>query len=198
MTSKKNFKLILLGDIQVGKSSIVLRFVQDKFRKKHETTVGAAYLHRDLELESGQTIHIELWDTAGQERYKALAPLYFRGSQGAIIVFDVTKAGSFDKAKSWFDELRTHQDADPEIVFALVGNKVDLGESEREVSFQNAQNFAGENNMLYFETSAKDDINITELFLALGKKLESKAGRTSDGVLDNKKPTSSSTCCKSG
>eukprot|EP00056_Hartaetosiga_gracilis_P021985 m.27565 g.27565 ORF g.27565 m.27565 type:complete len:196 (-) comp9372_c0_seq1:786-1373(-) len=194
MTTKKNFKLILLGDIQVGKSSIVMRFVQDKFRKKHETTVGAAYLHRDLELKSGRTIHLELWDTAGQERYKALAPLYFRGSQAALIVFDVARAGSLDKAKCWFEELQAHQDADPNIEFVLVGNKIDVGPSKRQIQRAEAEAFASEHNMMYFETSAKENINITELFLELGGKLETKVGRTSSSGLEDRVEKKTSCC----
>ncbi|OAQ24094.1 ras-domain-containing protein [Linnemannia elongata AG-77] len=116
-------KLVLLGEAAVGKSSLVLRFVNDEFQLNKEPTIGAAFLTQKCRLED-KVIKFEIWDTAGQERFHSLAPMYYRNAQAAVIVYDVTKASSLEKAKSWVKELQ--RQANPNIVIALTGNKVDL------------------------------------------------------------------------
>ncbi|KAG0208729.1 hypothetical protein BGX33_006053 [Mortierella sp. NVP41] len=116
-------KLVLLGEAAVGKSSLVLRFVNDEFQNNKEPTIGAAFLTQKCRLED-KVIKFEIWDTAGQERFHSLAPMYYRNAQAAVIVYDVTKASSLEKAKSWVKELQ--RQANPNIVIALTGNKVDL------------------------------------------------------------------------
>ncbi|KAF9970263.1 Vacuolar protein sorting-associated protein 21, partial [Modicella reniformis] len=107
----------------VGKSSLVLRFVNDEFQENKEPTIGAAFLTQKCRLED-KVIKFEIWDTAGQERFHSLAPMYYRNAQAAVVVYDVTKASSLEKAKSWVKELQ--RQANPNIVIALTGNKVDL------------------------------------------------------------------------
>ncbi|KAF8985835.1 hypothetical protein BGZ46_001386 [Entomortierella lignicola] len=116
-------KLVLLGEAAVGKSSLVLRFVNDEFQENKEPTIGAAFLTQKCRLED-KVIKFEIWDTAGQERFHSLAPMYYRNAQAAVVVYDVTKASSLEKAKSWVKELQ--RQANPNIVIALTGNKVDL------------------------------------------------------------------------
>ncbi|KAG0329949.1 hypothetical protein BG004_002212 [Podila humilis] len=116
-------KLVLLGEAAVGKSSLVLRFVNDDFHENKEPTIGAAFLTQKCRLED-KFIKFEIWDTAGQERFHSLAPMYYRNAQAAVIVYDVTKASSMEKAKSWVKELQ--RQANPNIVIALAGNKVDM------------------------------------------------------------------------
>jgi len=127
-------KLVLLGEAAVGKSSLVLRFVNDEFQENKEPTIGAAFLTQKCRLED-KVIKFEIWDTAGQERFHSLAPMYYRNAQAAVVVYDVTKASSLEKAKSWVKELQ--RQANPNIVIALTGNKVDLvsaGRKNRRVS----------------------------------------------------------------
>ncbi|TKS67879.1 Ras-related protein [Collichthys lucidus] len=119
------FKLVLLGDMAVGKSSLVLRFVKGQFDEFQETTIGAAFLAQSVCLDD-TTVKFEIWDTAGQERYHSLAPMYYRGAQAAIVVFDITKPETFERAKAWVKELQ--RQASPNIVIALAGNKADLAE----------------------------------------------------------------------
>jgi len=114
------------------------------------------------------TVKFEIWDTAGQERYHSLAPMYYRGAQAAIVVFDITNSESFDKANQWVSELQ-HQGS-PNIVIALAGNKSDLA-NKRNVPTTSAQSYAEENGCLFMETSAKTNLNVTELFVAIAKKL---------------------------
>merc|ERR1712137_399836 len=123
------FKLVLLGESAVGKSSLVLRFVKGQFLDFQESTIGAAFLTQTVCL-NDTTVKFEIWDTAGQERYHSLAPMYYRGAQAAIVVYDITTAESFDRAKNWVKELQ--RQGNPNIVIALAANKVDL-ESKRAV-----------------------------------------------------------------
>ncbi|KAK0857758.1 Vacuolar protein sorting-associated protein 21 [Friedmanniomyces endolithicus] len=181
-------KLVLLGEAAVGKSSLVLRFVNNDFHPNKEPTIGAAFLTQKCHLPA-RIIKFEIWDTAGQERFASLAPMYYRNAQAALVVYDVTKASSLVKAKHWVAELQ--RQASPGIVIALVGNKVDLceddgagtsgegagegeagGEDEddavaRKVGFKEAKAYADEESLLFFETSAKTGHNVSEVFTAI-------------------------------
>ncbi|KAF2455914.1 ras family-domain-containing protein [Lineolata rhizophorae] len=116
-------KLVLLGEAAVGKSSLVMRFVNNDFQENKEPTIGAAFLTQKCTLPT-RTIKFEIWDTAGQERFASLAPMYYRNAQAALVVYDITKASSLTKAQHWVAELQ--RQASPGIVIALVGNKADL------------------------------------------------------------------------
>lgn len=128
------FKLVLLGESAVGKSSLVLRFVKGQFHEFQESTIGAAFLTQTLCLDD-TTVKFEIWDTAGQERYHSLAPMYYRGAQAAIVVYDITNTDTFVRAKNWVKELQ--RQARPDIVIALAGNKSDLGQ-KRMVEYEEA------------------------------------------------------------
>lgn len=160
------FKLVLLGESAVGKSSLVLRFVKGQFHEYQESTIGAAFLTQTVHLDD-TTVKFEIWDTAGQERYHSLAPMYYRGAQAAIVVYDVTNPDTFARAKTWVKELQ--RQASPSIVIALAGNKCDL--PTRAVNQEDASSYAEENNLLFMETSAKTAANVNEIFMAIAKKL---------------------------
>ncbi|KAK9380465.1 ras family-domain-containing protein [Kockiozyma suomiensis] len=162
------FKLVLLGESAVGKSSLVLRFVKDQFDDYRESTIGAAFLTQTIALDESTTIKFEIWDTAGQERYKSLAPMYYRNANCAVVVYDITQAASLDKAKSWVKELQ--RQANENIIIALAGNKLDL-DGKRQVETAAAEAYASESGLLFFETSAKSGENVTELFTAIAKRL---------------------------
>eukprot|EP00898_Chlorokybus_atmophyticus_P006421 jgi/Chlat1/6780/Chrsp50S09100 len=170
--------LVLLGDTGVGKSCIVLRFVKGQFdanskarmcaRSQEFVTVGAAFLSQSVTLSDNTTVRFEIWDTAGQERYASLVPLYYRGASAAAVVYDITNKDTFDKARFWTKELHKHGAAS--MVIILVGNKTDL-EKHREVPVEEARAFAEENSMLFIETSAKQAINVSELFERIAERL---------------------------
>ncbi|KAI9888006.1 MAG: GTP-binding protein of the rab/ypt [Watsoniomyces obsoletus] len=166
------FKLVLLGESAVGKSSLVLRFVKDQFDDYRESTIGAAFLTQTIALDDHTTVKFEIWDTAGQERYKSLAPMYYRNANCAVVVYDITHASSLDKAKSWVKELQ--RQANENIVIALAGNKLDLVTEypdKRAIVAADAQAYAKEAGLLFFETSAKTAENVKELFTAIARRL---------------------------
>lgn len=161
------FKLVLLGDSAVGKSSLVLRFVRGQFFEYQESTIGAAFLTQTVAL-NDTTVKFEIWDTAGQERYHSLAPMYYRGAAAAIVVYDITNTDTFQRAKQWVKELQ--RQGNPNIVIALAGNKSDLS-SKRKVEPQEAESHASDNGIFFMETSAKTSTNVNELFVAIARKL---------------------------
>ena len=171
------FKLVLLGESAVGKSSLVLRFVKGQFHEFQESTIGAAFLTQTLVVDD-VTVKFEIWDTAGQERYHSLAPMYYRGAQAAIVVYDITNQDTFTRAKNWVKELQ--RQARPDIVIALAGNKSDLG-NKRAVEYEEAQAYAEENGLLFMETSAKNANNVNEIFLAIANKLPRDADQGGAG-----------------
>ncbi|KAI8981177.1 GTP-binding protein RAB5 [Trametes punicea] len=193
MSKQFQFKLVLLGESAVGKSrysitasvvarnelclelpviSLVLRFVKDQFDDYRESTIGAAFLTQTVTLEDQTTVKFEIWDTAGQERYKSLAPMYYRNANCAVVVYDITQASSLEKAKSWIRELQ--RQADPSIVIALCGNKLDLA-ARRQVSQEEAKKYADEEGLMWGETSAKTGEGVSEIFTAIAKKLPQTA-----------------------
>lgn len=170
----------------------MLRFVNNDFQPNKEPTIGAAFLTKKITLPSRQ-IKFEIWDTAGQERFASLAPMYYRNAQAALVVYDLTKPSSLVKARHWVAELQ--RQASPGIVIALCGNKLDLcgedtdtddnadestpgpaeaeAEAEdedgdaRKVSTREAKAYADEESLLFFETSAKNGTNVSEVFTAI-------------------------------
>lgn len=156
------FKLLIIGDSGVGKSSLLVRFADNHFSGNYITTIGVDFKIRTIELH-GEKVKLQIWDTAGQERFRTITSTYYRGTHGVIVVYDVTSGESFANVKRWLHEI----DQNCEVVNRiLVGNKND--DPERKVVLtEDARRFAEQMGIRLFETSAKDNINVEEMFRAV-------------------------------
>ncbi|KAH3681015.1 hypothetical protein WICPIJ_008023 [Wickerhamomyces pijperi] len=194
------FKLVLLGESAVGKSSIVHRFVKDSFDDFRESTIGAAFLTQTLKINDNTSVKFEIWDTAGQERYKSLAPMYYRNANAAVVVYDITQSASLERAKVWIKELQ-RQPNYQDVTIALVGNKLDL-EEERQVSEEDAKLLAEQEGLLFFEVSAKSGDGVLNIFQEIAKKLPveeqlNKIHQKSASKVNLQRPSTNNqtTCC---
>jgi len=154
------FKVVLIGDSGVGKSNLLSRFTRNEFNLESKSTIGVEFATRSIQTE-GRTIKAQIWDTAGQERYRAITGAYYRGAVGALLVYDISKKITFENIERWLRELRDN--ADPNIVIMLVGNKCDL-KHLRTVSTDEGSSFAEKNNLSFIETSALDATNVEDAF----------------------------------
>ena len=147
-------------DQSVGKTSIISRFMYDKFDNSYQATIGIDFLSKTMYLED-RTVRLQLWDTAGQERFRSLIPSYIRDSSVAVVVYDVSSRSSFANTSRWIDEVRTERGSD--VIVVLVGNKTDLTD-KREVSVEEGDARAREAGVMFIETSAKAGFNVKALF----------------------------------
>ncbi len=160
-------QFLIVGDSTVGKTSLLNRYNSGKFDEKYLATIGIDSFFKDVNLD-GKIIRVKIWDTAGQERYKALTEGYFRNAQGVLIVYDVTNEETFEHLKYWIPSVKKHIDI-KQIPAIILGNKID--ETKREVTKEKAINYAKEEGIKYFETSAKDGTNVEESINYLVKKV---------------------------
>lgn len=154
------FKMVVIGYYSVGKSSVVSKYVRGEFNPNEESTIGASFLTKTLFMKD-YSVKFEIWDTAGQERYNSLVPMYYRGAQVALIVYDITSLESFETAKRWLEELKFEKPK--EFMKVLIGNKMDL-EEDRKVEYQDGKALADSYGINFFETSAKTGYNLPEVF----------------------------------
>lgn len=156
-------KVKTVGDSNVGKSSIVVRFVDDTFSGQMAPTIGVEYKSKIFEV-YGKRVKATIWDTAGAERYRTITSNYYRGSHAIILVYDVTEQTSFDNIeKFWLKEVKEYFPNNNEIVMMLVGNKID-NEEARVISTEQGEELARKHSMLFIETSAQERIGVNEAF----------------------------------
>mmetsp|Transcript_16766 Transcript_16766/g.32645 ORF Transcript_16766/g.32645 Transcript_16766/m.32645 type:complete len:228 (-) Transcript_16766:225-908(-) len=168
------YKLVFLGDLSVGKTAIITRFMYDSFDTQYVATIGIDFLSKTMYLED-RTVRLQLWDTAGQERFRSLIPSYIRDSSVAVVVYDITKRASFLNTSKWIEDVRSERGDD--VVIMLVGNKSDKTE-ERQVSTDEGEEHAKQENVLFIETSAKLGYNIKTLFRKLATALPGMENQT--------------------
>jgi Ras-related protein Rab-7A len=204
-------EIILMGTVLMflakGKTSLMNRYVRDKFSQQYKATIGADFLTKDIEVD-GRMVTMQIWDTAGQERFQSLGVAFYRGADGCVLVYDIADAKSFDNLDSWMDEFLIqaaprNQDAFP---FVVLGNKTDKFEV-RQVLLSQAQSWCSKKNKIpHFETSAKTAVNVEQAFLtmarsALEQEQEPEPIYIPDSIdlrKEQKSPENNEGCCGGG
>ena len=161
------FKIVLLGEANVGKTSLVYRFIEDKFRENYKSTLGVNLLKKDMNVEGYGEVSAQIWDLGGQESFKSLRSLYLEGANGAFVVYDMTSNKSFEKLGEWVQNFR---DARGNAPMVLIGNKSDLKNQIR-ISESESLEYASTNNMGMIITSAKTGQNVEQAFLELTRRI---------------------------
>lgn len=159
-------KITLLGEKNVGKTSLVYRYIENKFRESYKATLGVNLLKKDMDVD-GNSVSAQVWDLGGQESFRSLRKLYLEGSNGALVMFDLTERKTFDKLNEWIESFRESRGEQP---IVLIGNKSDL-ENQRKVTDKEASNFAKDNNIELILTSAKTGQNVEEAFIKLTRRI---------------------------
>eukprot|EP01138_Halocafeteria_seosinensis_P016515 gb/GECG01016846.1/.p1 GENE.gb/GECG01016846.1/~~gb/GECG01016846.1/.p1 ORF type:complete len:212 (+),score=25.86 gb/GECG01016846.1/:1-636(+) len=164
------FKVLLIGDAGVGKSSILLRFSGDEFDAMQQPTIGVDFKVSMMNVDD-KRVKATIWDTAGQERFRTLTSSYYRGAHGIVFVYDVTRPETLENLGHWLEEVKLYcRDGGKNVVKLLVGNKVDIG-AERQVSSSEGQSWARSHGMLFIEASAKTKQGIQSVFDELMRKI---------------------------
>ncbi|KAJ4924684.1 hypothetical protein JOQ06_003636 [Pogonophryne albipinna] len=187
------FKVVLVGNSSVGKTSLLRSFCEGRFPPSTTATVGVDYSVKTLTLDNMQ-VAMQLWDTAGQERYRSITKQFFRKADGVVVMFDVTVQESFKAVKPWLTNVQ--EAAEEGIPILLLGNKMDM-DAEREVSFKEAEQLAFENKVMFFEVSAYTSKNVTESLTHLARVLMEQEDRVRDTtVVLSAQPVKKKACCK--
>ncbi|XP_068162955.1 EF-hand calcium-binding domain-containing protein 4B isoform X2 [Antennarius striatus] len=188
------FKVVLVGNSSVGKTSLLRSFCEGRFHPATTATVGIDYSVKTLTMDNMQ-IAMQLWDTAGQERYRSITKQFFRKADGVVVIYDVTQEDSFRAVKSWLNNVQ--EAAGEGIPILLLGNKMDIG-GDRQVSFKEADHLAYENNVIFFEVSAYTGKNVTESLMHLARVLMEQEDRVRDPttLVLSTQPLKKKACCK--
>ena len=170
MSDDTVYKVLLLGDSTVGKTCFLLRYCDKTFQEAHLSTIGLDYRLKTMTLQNGKNIKLQIWDTAGQDRFRAITRNYYKGANGIILIYDITNLQSYENVKNWIAQIR--EQANPNVVIYLAGNKIDVVEELRMVKTEDGQKIADEFNLPFYETSAKSGINVNKIFDDLVEKVD--------------------------
>ena len=198
MSEKKQkellYKILLLGDSSVGKTCFLMRYADNTFQEIHMTTIGLDYKLKNVQLDDGKIVKIQIWDTAGQDRFRSITKNYYKGAHGIILIYDVTSRKTFENVQNWITQIK--EEVSDKVNIILVGNKID-DEKNRKVTTEEGQKMAASCELEFFETSAKSGINIDTTFNELVKKtveIYSKAEGKGE-KLNSKKSSGKKGCC---
>ena len=199
--SDQLFKILLLGDAGVGKSSIILRYTKNQFNASMVGSIGVDFKTKDI-IVNNKKVKIQIWDTAGHERFRTITTSYYRGAHGIVTVFDLTDRESYEHIEKWLDEINKY--AKENVMRFLIGNKSDLVD-QRKVTYEEARALANKLNIYYVETSAKNNINVSDFFTIATKnylnKYDFKKEKEFAGIsldsnkLNNNTKNKQSGCC---
>ena len=159
-TKEHSYKILLLGDSAVGKTCFLKRYTEDTFQDAYLSTIGFDFKFKMVTLKNGKQVKVQLWDTAGQERFRTIAKSYYKGAHGIILIYDVSNPKTYDNIKKWLAQIK--EEASSKVCIILVANKID--HEERVVTEEEGEKLAKSFNLKIFESSAKENINVTEAF----------------------------------
>ena len=187
------YKILLLGDSSVGKTCFLLRYTENTFQEIHMSTIGLDYKLKNVQLDDGKMVKIQIWDTAGQDRFRSITRNYYKGAHGIILIYDVTSRKTFENVRNWLTQIK--EEVTDKVTIILIGNKIDNVEG-RKVTTEEGQNMAKEYGLNFFETSAKSGINIDSAFNEMVKKTVEVYSKidTQGEKLKNKKGKKSGCC----
>ena len=192
------FKLLIIGESGVGKTCLLLRYTDDSFTANHLTKIGIDFKIKIVPLPNNKLVKLQIWDTAGQERFRTITKTYYKGAHGIILTYDVTDQNSFKNIRNWIKQIEAN--AQTNVCKVLVGNKCD--KPDRVVSEEEGKKLAEDFNMSFFETSAKTNQNVNEVFNFLTEEiLKSNEGKPQNGsggkqLNNDKSKNQTKGCCK--
>ena len=172
--NKIEIKIITLGDPHVGKDSLIIKYLDNKFSNVYKSTIGFDVKNKIITLKDGTEAKLMIFDTPGQERFRSLAENYRKKADGILLVYDITDRSTFDNIGIWLDIIT--EKGENEFPIVLVGNKADLTE-KRKVSYEEGKNFAADKGFHFYETNDKNDTNVNECFLDLAELVYEKKGK---------------------
>jgi small GTP-binding protein len=190
-----HFKILILGDPAVGKSCFLVRYADNVFTEAYMSTIGMDYKFKNVELDDGNTIRLQIWDTAGQERFRTITKNLYKGAAGIVLIYDITMRKTFENVRKWIKNI--NEEAPDKIILILVGNKADL-EDKREVQIEEGEEMAEEYNIPFFECSAQSGLNIKSVFIELAKQLverQAKLGDKGQILQGQKRSDGKQSCC---
>ena len=194
MSTINEIKLIVLGNTSVGKSSFILKYIEDKFVLNYMATLGMDFKQKKLKLKNGQEVRLRIYDTAGQERFKSVAVSFIKKAEGVILIYDIGNKATFESLEEWIKNIK--ESGKENLPIILVGNKCDLPPEKRQVELNEGKDKAEEFNIPFFETSCKEGINIKEVFEKIVEDITVKNNLSSGGefkILNKSK--SKGKCC---
>ena len=198
MSEKKHkellYKILLLGDSSVGKTCFLMRYADNTFQEIHMSTIGLDYKLKNVQLDDGKIVKVQIWDTAGQDRFRSITKNYYKGAHGIILIYDVTSRKTFENVKNWVEQIE--EEVSDKVNIILVGNKID-DEKNRKVTTEEGKQMADSCKLEFFETSAKSGVGIDSTFNELVKKtVETYSKIEGKGEkLNSKKSGTKKGCC---
>lgn len=201
-TKKKeySFKILMLGDTGVGKTSLLVRFSQDNFTPSYITTIGVDIINKKINI-GNYVVNLKVWDTAGQERYQTFTKQFFQNVDGVVLVLNLLSLESFKKLEKWLNLIRNqYKNEEQTLELIVAGNKCDCDDDERFVQSTDIETFVQEHQVKYLETSAKTGFNVERLFKTLTKKILKRKGIKSElkdsiNIEQQQKKKKQSKCC---